>query len=171
MLYALIQNDSVSVYPYSINEFRQANPNVSLPETPTEQQLNEVNIFVVLPTPVPEYNTITQNCNQGTPEKTQGSWFQTWIVTDATAEEILVREQSAKNANKQEASSLLTETDWTTIPDVGDQTKSNPYLSNVNEFVTYRNEVRAIALNPPITVDIWPTKPVEIWLPVEPQPV
>jgi hypothetical protein len=50
--------------------------------------------------------------------------------------------------NKQTAVYLLQETDWTTIPDVSDPTKSNPYLSNVNNFVTYRNAVRQYAINP-----------------------
>lgn len=65
--------------------------------------------------------------------------------------------------NKQTAINLLQQTDWTTIPDVSDSTKSNPYLSNVNDFVIYRNAVRQYAINP-VTGDItWPTLPQEVW--------
>jgi hypothetical protein len=65
--------------------------------------------------------------------------------------------------NKSTAVSKLQATDWTTIPDVGDPTKSNPYLSNVQDFVTYRNAVRQYAINP-VAGDInWPTKPTEVW--------
>ena len=65
--------------------------------------------------------------------------------------------------NKQTAISLLQQTDWTTIPDVSDSTKSNPYLSNANDFVTYRNAVRQYAINP-IAGDItWPPLPQEVW--------
>jgi hypothetical protein len=65
--------------------------------------------------------------------------------------------------NKQTAAAFLQTTDWTTIPDVGDPTKSNPYLSNVQDFVVYRNAVRQYAINP-IAGDIqWPTKPTEVW--------
>ena len=54
-------------------------------------------------------------------------------------------------------------TDWTVIPDVSDPTKSNPYLSNVNEFETYRSALRQHAVNP-VSGDItWPTKPQEVW--------
>jgi hypothetical protein len=68
--------------------------------------------------------------------------------------------------NKKTAILKLKDTDWTTIPDVSDPTKSNPYLSNVNDFVTYRNAVRQYALNP-IAGDItWPTIPQEVWTPV-----
>lgn len=65
--------------------------------------------------------------------------------------------------NKSTAVSKLQATDWTTIPDVGDPTKSNPYLSNVQDFVTYRNAVRQYAINP-VAGDInWPTLPQEVW--------
>lgn len=65
--------------------------------------------------------------------------------------------------NKQTAVRKLQATDWTTIPDVGDPTKSNPYLSNVQEFITYRNAVRQYAINP-VAGDIsWPILPQEIW--------
>ena len=65
--------------------------------------------------------------------------------------------------NKASASQKLYETDWTTIPDVGDPTKSNPYLSNVQDFVTYRNAVRQYAINP-VAGDInWPTLPQAVW--------
>jgi hypothetical protein len=65
--------------------------------------------------------------------------------------------------NKSTAVGKLKTTDWTTIPDVGDPTKSNPYLSNVQDFVTYRNAVRQYAINP-VAGDInWPTLPQEVW--------
>ncbi len=65
--------------------------------------------------------------------------------------------------NKQTAINLLQQTDWTTIPDVSDPTKSNPYLANVNDFVTYRNAVRQYAINPVAGDITWPTLPQEVW--------
>jgi hypothetical protein len=65
--------------------------------------------------------------------------------------------------NKKTATTKLQATDWTVIPDVGDPTKSNPYLSNVQEFVTYRNAVRQYAINPVAGNITWPTIPVESW--------
>jgi hypothetical protein len=65
--------------------------------------------------------------------------------------------------NKQTAVTLLQQTDWTTIPDVGDHTKSNPYLFNVTDFVTYRNAVRQYAINPVAGNITWPTLPQEVW--------
>jgi len=65
--------------------------------------------------------------------------------------------------NKITAIYKLQDTDWATIPDVADPTKSNPYLSNSQEFVTYRNAVRQYAINPVAGNISWPTKPSEIW--------
>lgn len=65
--------------------------------------------------------------------------------------------------NKTTAVNKLQATDWTTIPDVGDPTKSNPYLSNVQDFVTYRNAVRQYAINPVAGNINWPILPQEVW--------
>ena len=65
--------------------------------------------------------------------------------------------------NKLTASGLLYDTDWTTIPDVSDSTKSNPYLVNVQEFLTYRNAVRQYAVYPVAGNINWPVVPTAVW--------
>jgi hypothetical protein len=66
--------------------------------------------------------------------------------------------------NKSTAVSKLTATDWTTIPDVADPVKSNPYLSNAQDFVVYRNAVRQYAVYPVAGNINWPTVPQEVWV-------
>lgn len=68
--------------------------------------------------------------------------------------------------NKQAAIARLQKTDWTIIPDVGDPTKSNPYLANVQEFVVWRSAVRQYAINPVAGNIQWPVKPTEQWVTV-----
>jgi hypothetical protein len=70
---------------------------------------------------------------------------------------------STAEQNKSIAVSKLQATDWTTIPDVSDSTKSNPYLSNAQDFVVYRNAVRQYAINPVAGNINWPTLPQEVW--------
>jgi hypothetical protein len=66
--------------------------------------------------------------------------------------------------NKQQASQLLYETDWTTIPDITDPELSTPYLLNQSDYIAYRNQLRQIAVTPPATqVTDWPVKPQSIW--------
>jgi hypothetical protein len=65
--------------------------------------------------------------------------------------------------NKNRAVEKLRVTDWTTVADVSDPTKSNPYLANAQEFISYRNLVRQYAINPVAGNINWPTKPIEVW--------
>jgi len=73
---------------------------------------------------------------------------------------ILMVEIPLQNCKKQ-ASTLLYETDWTTIPDVADPANT-PYLTNQAEFIAWRSQVRALAVNP-VVDPVFPTKPTEIW--------
>jgi hypothetical protein len=63
---------------------------------------------------------------------------------------------------KQTATGILQGTDWTSIADVGDPTKANPYLINQSEFIAYRSTIRNYAVNP-VVDPVWPTQPTEQW--------
>ena len=89
------------------------------------------------------------------------------IAYDANNNEVsydlaAVDEQAAKNTCKQQATSILQSTDWTSIPDVGDPTKANPYLVNQAVFISYRSTVRNLAVNP-VVDPVWPVAPTEQW--------
>ena len=85
-----------------------------------------------------------------------------WTITDFTPEEQAAYDANLAQQNKTKAQQILTNTDWTAIPDVADPLKSNPYLTNQAEFVTYRSTIRGIAVNP--TWDaVFPTAPTEVW--------
>lgn len=64
--------------------------------------------------------------------------------------------------NKATAMGLLSATDWVELPSVSDPT-SNPHLLNKADFIAYRDQVRAIAVNPPAGEVTWPTLPTEHW--------
>lgn len=91
------------------------------------------------------------------------SWVNCCLAVWTVANTPVPPSPTTAEENKQRATYLLQQTDWTTIPDVSDPTKSNPYLSNVNDFVTYRNSVRQYAINPVAGDIAWPTLPQEVW--------
>jgi hypothetical protein len=91
------------------------------------------------------------------------NWVYTVAVFQLTAEQIAQRDADSKAANKTQATTLLQQTDWTTIPDVSNPAVSDPYLTNSAEFAAYRNQVRKIAINPPIKPVIFPPEPQEVW--------
>jgi hypothetical protein len=68
--------------------------------------------------------------------------------------------------NKATATGLLQATDWTTIADVGNPKLSNPYLSNQEEFILYRNTVRNIAVYPTAGYIDFPAIPNSNWVKV-----
>lgn len=77
-------------------------------------------------------------------------------------DEAAVNVEAGKLSCKATAQQLLQSTDWTSIGDVGDPAKSNPYLVNQAEFIAYRSTVRNYAVNP-VEFPDWPTLPTEQW--------
>jgi len=75
---------------------------------------------------------------------------------------VAVQAEANKLDCKAQATSILQTTDWTSIADVGDPTKANPYLINQAEFVAYRSIVRGYAVNP-VVDPVFPTAPTEQW--------
>ena len=71
-------------------------------------------------------------------------------------------EAIAKQDCSNQAKSILTATDWTSIPDVGNPDASNPCLVNQAAFIAYRSQIRALAIDP-VVDPVWPTAPIEQW--------
>lgn len=163
MIYILLNDDgSIKQYPYTITDLRFANPKVSFPSFPSDEALALFNLYPVIATEQPAYNPITENLVD-TAQQIDGAWIQKWVVEAATPEEIASRQENAKKSNKEQAEGLLQATDWAATVDIANPQYSNPYLMNQDAFLAYRSDVRKIAVNPPIIVDVWPTKPEEIW--------
>ena len=164
MLIAKIENGQV----INVSDYQSMFPDTSFPASgPTDDWMAEnscmyVNTFLT-------YDQNTEKLVPATPyiqvdnSKKPLQWVYTVQIEPLTPEEIEQRNENKRQQNKSQASALLSQTDWTTIPDVSDSSVSSPYLVNVANFIAYRNELRKIAVNPPIEVVEWPEKPEEIW--------
>ena len=151
-------NTQTMAYPVYQNQIQAEYPNTSFP-TPF---VAPEPYAPVMESPQPSFDPITQAVVQGTPVQTDGEWWQTWTVVDLDAEQIAYNQEQKAQQNKTQATQILSSTDWTSIADVADPAKSNPYLTNQAEFTAYRSTVRAIAVNP--TWDaVFPTAPTEQW--------
>lgn len=160
MLIAKIEGQTV----VEVADYTALFPNTSFPASgPTDEWMVEnscmyVNVFL-------PYDQNTEKLVSVAPyiqADDATHWVYTVIVEPLTPEEIAQREEAAKQANKAQASSLLSATDWVELGDVANPANP-PFLANKAEFTTYRQQLRTIAVNPPVTVDVWPTKPVEVW--------
>lgn len=165
-MYVKVENNVAVVYPYSLTSLPTDYPQTSFPADIENIDLAEYGVYPVVPQDIPPYNPATQIVEQGMPQNVDGEWMQKWIVVDLTPEEIAQREEMQRQTNKATAESLLQATDWTATVDINDPQYSNPYLDNQPEFLAYRSDVRKIAVNPPVTVDAWPTIPEEVWVTV-----
>ena len=156
MSYILTQPDQEPVYPYTLDDLQRDNPETSFPGDMTNFDPTPWYCYPVQDTtpPVVDY---TENLAMGEPVLVDGVWTQTWVVTPATPEEIAEREAAMRQDNKQQASTLLSESDYTDLPNTADK------ILNLPAILAYREALRIIALNPPITVEQWPTKPKTEW--------
>lgn len=164
--------NEIVTYPYTFASLQAENPYTNFgdntdvtywfPKTNAAMQLG-YQLLPVFDTPQPTYDPLTQCVSPGPIQYTNGKWYTSWVVNTYTPEQQAYEDNIRKQANKQNASVLLSQTDWTAIPSVADPAQSNPYLANQAAFLEYRNQVRAIAINPPVVVESWPVEPDEVW--------
>lgn len=159
-MYAKLENGSIQQYPYNIQQLYGEYPTTSFPTHMTPEVLAAFDIVIVVGTGAPEHNTITQNAVEGTPAYSteRSRWEQTWVIVDATPEQIAEREAQARTLNSAQAKTLLEATDWSQLGDVVST------LENRQEFDSYRVALRAIVIDPPVTITEWPTKPSAVWV-------
>lgn len=112
MSYARIENNSVMEYPLEEGTIKTRFSNTSFP-TPFVPPSGYVQVINSLQ---PEID-YTQNIKEGTPVSLDGTWTQSWDVTDATPEQITERTSRQAQAVRMRRTRLLSESDWTQLPD------------------------------------------------------
>ncbi len=99
------------------------------------------------------YSSSTEKLVQVQPYVENGVVYAVNVVA-LSQQELDALDNATKLQNKTQAKRLLEETDWSQLADVN--------LTNQADFTAYRAALRAIVLDPPITV-VWPDKPMAIW--------
>lgn len=85
-----------------------------------------------------------------------------WYNPQNQAFQLLSPVPPTAEQNKQQAMTLLQQTDWVVLSDVDNPTL-NPHLLNKAAFISYREALRQIAVYPTAGDLEWPTKPTEQW--------
>ena len=149
-MYVKITNGGVDKYPYSVNALFKDNPQTSFPEKPTKELLAEWGVFEVISTNAPEVDH-TKNVVEVSPVKVGDNWVQSWLVTDATQEEIESRTEEAKQQIRDQRNAALASSDWTQV---------NDSLVDKTVWAKYRQALRDITSQAgfPFNV-VWPVKP------------
>jgi len=151
MKYLKINNQGEIIYPYKLDLLKLDYPNTSFPEYLTTQILEDYSVYRVNLVNIPQ--DYTKDYSEGTPELIDGQYYQNWIVTDASPEEIQQRIESQWSTIRSIRNEYLQECDWTQLADspLTDEEKQ--------EWSIYRQKLRDITLQEdPFNIN-WPTKP------------
>lgn len=157
----------------SENEFRAMHLDVSFPAVIDAATLSAFDADPVMEGPQAVVTDIYHYSQAAGVEKVGDVWMTKYIAgpvfsdsvvdgvtTTAADQEAAYKDRidsERKAANKSTASALLTATDYLTTPD------ASSAISNMAEILAYRAAVREIAINPPVSVDTWPVRPVTVW--------
>ena len=143
-------NDQIDQYPYTVGNLRRDNPNTSFPKRVSDEMLADWGVYPVAKADMPNVDH-TQNLTEGQPALVDGQWQQTWVITDATPEEVSQRAAQQADDIRNTRNQLLSDSDWTQIADAP---------VDATAWATYRQALRDVTSQVGFPYDItWPNKP------------
>lgn len=122
--------------------------------------INNLVVQAMTGNPYDVFNKETAKKFIDAPDEVNVNWR--YVDGEFIAPETPDEKQLMKIKNSEKAKNLLLNTDWVVLSDVSGE-DCNPRLSNVSEFLDYRNALRNIAINPPDVEIVWLEKPTEQW--------
>ena len=150
-MYVLAPNQIVAKYPYSFEELRADNSQVSFPNPPPAVILGGFNVFKVEDTPVPTAQRGRQKVVEDTPVREESGWCRVWKVIDLSAEEqeILAAQEGAVIRSMRDQK--LKDSDWSQLPDAP---------VNKTAWAAYRQALRDVPSQVGFPWDVqWPVEP------------
>lgn len=135
---------------YTIGQLRRDNPQTSFPKSIPDAILADYDVYPVARTPRP-ITDHTQNVAEGTPVQIDGVWTQVWDITDATPEQIAERTDEQASAVRSQRNRLLSDCDWTQLPDAP---------VDAAAWAVYRQELRDVTGQAGFPWSVtWPNQP------------
>jgi hypothetical protein len=95
-MYLKANNGIIQKYPYTLIDLHADNPNVSFPRSITEEILNSYDVFTVVSSGAPSYDTTTQGLSSSYPHLISDIWTISWVITELTPEEIAANTESIR---------------------------------------------------------------------------
>lgn len=144
---------STITYPYSVQNLKNENPNISFPTIISDSLLESFNIYQVEMKNSGYDNDDTKDVTEVTPTLSGSIYMQTYTISDADTETINKRREIKWSEVRSGRDSLLSESDWTQFND------SPISGSTLTDWQTYRQSLRDIT-NQSDPYDItWPNIP------------
>ena len=153
-MYALIQNNSVQKFPYSPNDLREDNKNVSFPEKMSDALLESWGVFKVTTLARPDVSNDSFAEQKQNPEFVDSKWVLGWEVKTKTQEQIQQETNAASEKARKIRDNLLSECDWVVIK-CFESSQSIP-----SQWASYRQALRDVPQQNGFPSNIvWPVKP------------
>lgn len=146
MPYAKIDGQTASEYPIYPDELRARFPYISFPAG----EFDPPDGYVLVATIDAPEQKPTENVFEVLPVLKDGIWTQTFVTSEASAEEIAERVMSAWVGIRQKRNQLLSSSDWTQLPDA-------PVDAAV--WAEYRQALRDITDQEDPFKLVWPSEP------------
>lgn len=144
---------STITYPYSVQNLKNENPNISFPTIISDSLLESFNIYQVEIKNSGYDNDDAKDVTEVTPTLSGSIYIQTYTISDADTETINKRREIKWSEVRSGRDSLLSESDWTQFND------SPISGSTLTDWQTYRQSLRDIT-NQSDPYDItWPNIP------------
>lgn len=156
-MYAKIKEGVVENFPYTIQELKEANLNVSFPDNieTDYKTLKEFGVYRIFESSKPSFDTATQKLVESTPKfnEANGRWYRNWELVELSEEEKSYNAKNKADQVRAERDRLLKATDWTQYKDIPEEISSlwAPYRQNLRDIT--KQEGFPISVN-------WPQKPV-----------
>jgi hypothetical protein len=150
-MYVKTHNVAVQQYPYSEEELRKDYSQTSFPDTISAALLASYEVFPVKLVAAPAVDH-TKNVVEGIPCEQGQGWVQTWVVTNATQEEIQERTLQKKADVRAQRDLLLTKSDCTQMLDFkGPSEAWRPYRQALRDLTSQSGFPWSVS---------WPVPPV-----------
>lgn len=151
-MFVKIKDGAIAQYPFSLQQLRLENPNVSFSKNPSDESLAAYGVYRVGYQAAPEYNRLTERLvHSDQPSLIDGEWVLTKTVVSLTDEQIEFNRNLKAADVRNQRNELLAKTDWTQISDAPvDKTA----------WASYRQALRDISAQEGFPYSIsWPEKP------------
>jgi len=151
MAYIKINTDETLVYPYTLSQLKNDNPNISFPENILSYTLSEFNVFYV--------NRVSPGNNpymiyiQTNPILLNAIWYENWLETEMSSSEIELVNSVKWSEIRTAKNQYLSDSDWTQLYDSPLTTEKK------QDWLLYRQSLRRVTLQADPFNITWPVKP------------
>jgi hypothetical protein len=151
-MYLKVSGSNIT-YPYSIQQLKLDNRNISFPSTISDSLLETFGVYKVELKDSGYDNDDTKDVVEITPTLSGSIYVQTYEVSDANEETINKRKEIKWSEVRSTRNTLLAESDWTQFQD-------SPITgSSLTDWQTYRQSLRDVTNQSDPYNITWPTKP------------